>query len=381
MTVEEVCFSSRYITEELVKIFTEDSDSDVFEGFGVQAAPLHSGTDAMCVESEGSSEEEAEFHCDRGRSLWFPSRSPTHGGVSRSPWHKSDLTLQRGGTKGWGGTADSEEDEHSALHRRAKNIQHNKALLAGLFADFESMAVLPALTTPTKSKKTGSKTRVCPENGTHEEVKRQNPTRSARPPKHFAVEEDEIELMEPRKIMESPPPKLLLSSERKPPRYLKESTLTSGLSKMVKVDGEKRAGRRRHRGCPRIPLPVEAVTQEDLANVAKTRNDKIWHKDGTACHQCRQKTLDTKTVCRGTSCRGRRGQFCGPCLRNRYGEEVKDALLDPEWACPLCRGICNCSQCRRRDGHSATGMLICEARDNGHTNVKAYLDSIQRELS
>jgi len=24
-----------------------------------------------------------------------------------------------------------------------------------------------------------------------------------------------------------------------------------------------------------------------------------------------------------------RGQFCGPCLRNRYGEEVQDALLNP----------------------------------------------------
>lgn len=24
-----------------------------------------------------------------------------------------------------------------------------------------------------------------------------------------------------------------------------------------------------------------------------------------------------------------RGQFCGPCLRNRYGEDVRTALLDP----------------------------------------------------
>lgn len=50
---------------------------------------------------------------------------------------------------------------------------------------------------------------------------------------------------------------------------------------------------------------------------------------GSTCHQCRQKTIDTKTNCRNPECWGVRGQFCGPCLRNRYGEEVKDALLDP----------------------------------------------------
>lgn len=50
---------------------------------------------------------------------------------------------------------------------------------------------------------------------------------------------------------------------------------------------------------------------------------------GSTCHQCRQKTTDTKTNCRNPDCVGVRGQFCGPCLRNRYGEEVRTALLDP----------------------------------------------------
>lgn len=50
---------------------------------------------------------------------------------------------------------------------------------------------------------------------------------------------------------------------------------------------------------------------------------------GSTCHQCRQKTVDTKTCCRSENCRGIQGQFCGPCLRNRYGEDVKKALLDP----------------------------------------------------
>lgn len=62
---------------------------------------------------------------------------------------------------------------------------------------------------------------------------------------------------------------------------------------------------------------------------------------GNTCHQCRQKTIDTKTVCRNRSCGGVRGQFCGPCLRNRYGEDVRSALLDPVGAaCALAtRGI------------------------------------------
>lgn len=50
---------------------------------------------------------------------------------------------------------------------------------------------------------------------------------------------------------------------------------------------------------------------------------------GTTCHQCRQKTIDMKTVCRAEDCQGVRGQFCGPCLRNRYGEDVRAALKDP----------------------------------------------------
>lgn len=50
---------------------------------------------------------------------------------------------------------------------------------------------------------------------------------------------------------------------------------------------------------------------------------------GSSCHQCRQKTLDTKTICRSGFCVGAKGQFCGPCLKNRYGEDVRTVLLDP----------------------------------------------------
>ncbi|EPY83257.1 hypothetical protein CB1_000577003 [Camelus ferus] len=143
--------------------------------------------------------------------------------------------------------------------------------------------------------------------------------------------------------------------------------------------GKCQGHRRRHRISSF--RPVEDITEEDLENVAITVRDKIYDKVlGNTCHQCRQKTIDTKTVCRNQSCGGVRGQFCGPCLRNRYGEDVRAALLDPDWMCPPCRGICNCSYCRKRDGRCATGILIHLAKFYGYNNVKEYLESLQKQL-
>lgn len=75
---------------------------------------------------------------------------------------------------------------------------------------------------------------------------------------------------------------------------------------------------------------VDEITQEMLDNVAKKSSLKTYCKiNGTSCHQCRQKTLDTKTVCRSGECVGIRGQFCGPCLQGRYGENAIEVLKDP----------------------------------------------------
>uniref|UniRef100_A0A2K5BVT8 Zinc-finger domain-containing protein n=1 Tax=Aotus nancymaae TaxID=37293 RepID=A0A2K5BVT8_AOTNA len=92
---------------------------------------------------------------------------------------------------------------------------------------------------------------------------------------------------------------------------------------------------------PHIIRPVEEITEEDLENI---------------CNCC-----------------GVRGQFCGPCLRNRYGEDVRDYCLP-------CQGICNCSFCRQRDGCCATGVLVYLAKYHGFENVHAYLKSLNRNL-
>lgn len=122
-------------------------------------------------------------------------------------------------------------------------------------------------------------------------------------------------------------------------------------------------------------LAPEDVTEEMLALVSDYVSEKIYDTaKGSSCHQCRQKTLDMKTICRSGKCHGVRGQFCGVCLKNRYGEDVRVALKDPNWQCPPCRDICNCSICRNRLGKGATGILTQLALSRGHDSVRHYLD-------
>ena len=127
-------------------------------------------------------------------------------------------------------------------------------------------------------------------------------------------------------------------------------------------------------------LMPEDITQKMLDKVIDRFGDKVYcQKIGTSCHQCRQKTVDMKTVCRSGQCIGVRGQFCGRCLALRYGEDAREALMDPHWACPPCRGFCNCSICRNRSGKGATGILIHLAQAKGFSNVGDYLKHLTKK--
>uniref|UniRef100_A0A3B3ZHF2 Zinc-finger domain-containing protein n=1 Tax=Periophthalmus magnuspinnatus TaxID=409849 RepID=A0A3B3ZHF2_9GOBI len=137
---------------------------------------------------------------------------------------------------------------------------------------------------------------------------------------------------------------------------------------------QRRGAPRPNQTKPHVVRPVEDITEEELELVADNMTEKVYNKvSGSTCHQCRQKTIDTKTCCRNEDCRGIQGQFCGPCLRNRYGEDVKKALLNREWQCPPCRGICNCSFCRQREGRCPTGILFPLAQYHGFSDVHSYL--------
>ncbi|GMH02725.1 hypothetical protein Nepgr_004564 [Nepenthes gracilis] len=93
--------------------------------------------------------------------------------------------------------------------------------------------------------------------------------------------------------------------------------------------------------------------------------------NGKSCHQCRQKTLGHHTSC--SRCNLVQGQLCGDCLYMRYGENVLDANEDPNWICPVCRGICNCSCCRRGKGWPPTGSLYNKVTGLGYKSVAHYL--------
>ena len=138
----------------------------------------------------------------------------------------------------------------------------------------------------------------------------------------------------------------------------------------------KRARRTAHAtpSTPTGPLPAD-VTPEMLARIhyggAKNRSRDA--EDASVCHQCRQFSADTKTICRSGRCSGFQGSICGTCLPTRYGQQVQDALLDPKWACPVCRGVCNCSLCRNKHGLPPTGRVYKLALSLGYTNVHDYL--------
>jgi len=117
-------------------------------------------------------------------------------------------------------------------------------------------------------------------------------------------------------------------------------------------------------------LMPEDVTEAMIGRIsAFSGRKKYCSATGTCCHQCRQKTVDQKTVCRSGHCRGYVGMFCGPCLNNRYGESVAEALKDPNWACPVCREICNCSFCLS----TPTGQLYNYAQSRGFKSAHHYL--------
>ncbi|KAJ6378656.1 hypothetical protein OIU78_028811 [Salix suchowensis] len=72
------------------------------------------------------------------------------------------------------------------------------------------------------------------------------------------------------------------------------------------------------------------------------------------------------------------GQFCGDCLFMRYGEHVLEALENPNWLCPVCRGICNCSFCRQAKGWPPTGTLYRKISSLGYKSVAHYLIQTKR---
>ncbi|XP_062218948.1 uncharacterized protein LOC133918871 [Phragmites australis] len=130
------------------------------------------------------------------------------------------------------------------------------------------------------------------------------------------------------------------------------------------------------------PQPLEVIAPEIKA---KKRNPapgvrvvgrRIYDpENGKTCHQCRQKTTDFAAACKQVKKKGPCPiKYCRKCLLNRYGENAEEAAGKEDWICPKCRGICNCSFCRKKKGEMPTGIMAHIAKASGCTSVHDLLE-------
>ncbi|KAK5890289.1 hypothetical protein CesoFtcFv8_013824 [Champsocephalus esox] len=257
--------------------------------------------------------------------------------------------------------SDSEEED-TFMSKRASNIKENKEMLAKLMAELNKV---PGLLPRRMAMSASTTPRQAPRRSMGMPVpRRRNPERLSRP---HTRSRTQVDGPPSPTLEEEPEDKFSLVRKS---RFFEEG---DELPRRRVFNGQK--------AIQHVVRPVEEITEAELQGICNNVREKVYNSStGSTCHQCRQKTIDTKTNCRNPECVGVRGQFCGPCLRNRYGEEVQDALLNPEWECPPCRGICNCSFCRARDGRCATGVLVYLAKYHGYDNVHAYLKSLRKEM-
>ncbi|RLN08451.1 uncharacterized protein C2845_PM11G16960 [Panicum miliaceum] len=135
------------------------------------------------------------------------------------------------------------------------------------------------------------------------------------------------------------------------------------------------------------PQPLEVIAPEVIASEvnAKKRNavpkvrvlgHRIYDpENGKTCHQCRQKTMDLAVACKQVKKKGPCPiKYCRKCLLNRYGENAEEAERKEDWICPKCRGICNCSFCRKKKGEMPTGIMAHIAKASGCASVHDLLE-------
>ncbi|XP_049893077.1 cell division cycle-associated protein 7-like [Epinephelus moara] len=322
--------------------------------FRLRVALRSTPSTQQCTDDEEEGEEEKEEEMTEKRGVKRAGKTSQAKKNRHVKFEDGETAVAPSKERG----SDSEENVSlSFLAKREQNIKANKAMLAQLMADLQKMpggaGILRKQATKQKTKEKSSRP---PRSGGES---RKNPERaSRRQTRSMGGSED-----------------LSVPKEEELEFSLEEELLE------VRRAPQRRGTPRPNQCKPHQIRPVEEITEDEIQLVADNMTDKVYNSvTGSTCHQCRQKTVDTKTCCRSEGCRGIQGQFCGPCLRNRYGEDVRKALLDPEWKCPPCRGICNCSFCRQREGRCPTGILFPLAQYHGFSDVHSYLTSLRNKL-
>ncbi|KAM7402363.1 hypothetical protein PAMP_017609 [Pampus punctatissimus] len=371
------------LTKELADIFEEDSENDrTFYGFSdgeisgydhmkkatsKPSVAAHPFRLRVALRSEPSTQQSTDDEDAEEEEKRTGKRGVGRAGkTSRAKKQKQvkfeseeTAVAQSSSSRGERGSDSAEDVSDSFLAKREQNIKANKAMLAQLMADLQKMPGGAGLLKKQAGKQLKERSSRPPRSAAAGGESRNNPeqvsrrqTRSMRGSEALsAPKEEEVELSLEEELLE------------------------------VRRAPQRRGTPRPNQSKPHTVRPVEDITEDEIQLIADNMTDKVYNRvTGSTCHQCRQKTIDTKTCCRSEDCRGIQGQFCGPCLRNRYGEDVRKALLDPEWRCPPCRGICNCSFCRQREGRCPTGILFPLAQYHGFSDVHSYLSSLRNKL-
>ncbi|XP_031213710.1 cell division cycle-associated 7-like protein isoform X3 [Mastomys coucha] len=283
---QNVCFRSKYFTEELRRIFKEDTDSETEDFKGFTESELNISRNPELMESElsdsdkaypvmsdeGEEDDEEEAAPRRGRStrrssfglrvaFQFPTKKLAKTPDKNSSHLldiKTDLRREKSSrqSKEKEDSASDAEDESrtesqensDALLKRAMNIKENKAMLAQLLAELNSVPDFFPVRTPPSASKRKTPRRAFSEG---QITRRMNPTRSARPPEKFALENFTFSAT---KLTEE-----LYSFRRR-------KTISGGKCQKY----------RRHRIS--TFRSVKDITEEDLENVAVTVRDKVYDK-------------------------------------------------------------------------------------------------------
>jgi len=355
-------------SEELIKKFEDEQVSEPDKEQENKEADEKSENEESDKESSSEEEEESDWEGDSDDGFQKAAKKPApkklKGKAARDRAALNKPVVIPGAMK----------SELSAYEKiREDNINERQALLAALMADFAEYKADTGITS--EAKKPQKRKRRLDDDGSAFRSSAGLPTerrKSAR-------------LAEQPEGGEKPLGSQVWDAETKEYKEYRLAEEQSDYDEEDYQNYEIREKKRNtsHRGGkdPNVGfLMPEDITKSMLDKVGKSLSSKVYNqKIGTTCHQCRQKTVDTKTICRSGDCVGVRGQFCGRCLEIRYGEDAREALMNPTWKCPPCRNFCNCSICRNRNGKGATGMLIVLAQAKGFDNVAEYLKHLTKK--
>ncbi|KAJ8696420.1 hypothetical protein PTI98_006292 [Pleurotus ostreatus] len=102
------------------------------------------------------------------------------------------------------------------------------------------------------------------------------------------------------------------------------------------------------------------------------------------CHQCNRKYNKEDAVdCFGITAKGRcMAKYCKRCLINRYGEDAGHLKIAEAgtYKCPRCRGVCNCSRCRKAQGLAPLGKMAPVGVNNASTAVGHDLSGKEKQI-